>query len=293
LVHRLLSNVVKTILTGGCLVAIAACGSSDKDTSSGGDCLVKIGKATLTQADLVKDIPGGLSADDSVKYVRAYIRRWIEDKLISEVAVHEIDMTEINQLVDKYRTQLIRQQYCQQMFDAHDESTISPDTIKVYYEEHKSEFKLERPLVKGVYLKVPDDARNLATIRKLYKSTKTDDIDKLEKEVLTTAIHYDYFRNRWIDWEQVELRIPYDFGAADAYLHANRNLELHNDGFYYLLVISDYLPSGSPMPLEAATPQIERRLLVMKREAYESTLIKELYDHALDNNKMKINCTLE
>jgi hypothetical protein len=291
--RKLLSIAAKPLSLLACVIALVACGGSN-EADSGKDVLVKVGKAKLTVSDLRSEIPGGLNAEDSVKYARAFIRNWIDSKLIAEVAAHEIDMTDIDRMVNDYRTQLIRQQYSRQMFEATQSGKITADTINAFYEEHKNEFKLERPLVKGVYLKVPEDAHNLTTIRRLYKSTKTADIDKLEKEVLTTAIHYDYFRDHWIDWEQVELRIPYDFGASgDSYLRSNRNLEMRKDGFVYLLLITDYLSTGSPMPLEIATAQIKQRLETRMQAAYETNLTQELYERALSKHQLTVNCDLE
>jgi hypothetical protein len=291
--RKIFAIAAKPLSLLACVIALVACGGSN-EADSGSEVLVKVGKAKLTVADLRNEMPGGLIEEDSVKYARAFIRNWIDSKLIAEIAVNEIDMTDINRMVNDYRTQLIRQQYSRQMFEATQGDKITADTINAFYNEHKNEFKLERPLVKGVYLKVPEEARNLAAIRRLYKSTKTADIDKLEKEVLTTAIHYDYFRDRWIDWEQVELRIPYDFGASgDSYLRSSRNLEMRKDGFVYLLLITDYLPTGSPMPLEIATSQIKQRLESRMQAAYESNLTQELYERALSKNQLTLNCDIE
>ena len=91
---------------------------------------------------------------------------------------------------------------------------FAEDSPRAYYEEHKDDFKLERPMVKGVYLKLLDDAPKLKQIRRLYRSDSPGDIDKLEKAAIGTAIHYDYFRDSWIDWEQIENRIPVEFSRG-------------------------------------------------------------------------------
>lgn len=207
---------------------------------------------------------------------------------MTEIAADEIDMTEIDRLVDEYRTELISMEYRKLMFTGHGNSAFEEDSLLAYYDSHSDELTIERPLVKGVYLKVPDDAANLKILRRLYRSTKPDDLDRLEKEA-TTAIHYDYFRERYVDWEQVEKRIPYDFGASpDAFLRKNKTVDFSAGGFTYLLHITEYLPSGSPMPYEAARPVIVERLLTERRREYDTALRRDLLRQAIEDGKAEV-----
>lgn len=257
------------------------------------DVIVRLGGSTLTRTKLMQDMPGGMSADDSTRYARAYINSWIDSHLVTDIASREVDMDEINRLADDYRRQLIMQRYRSRMFETHAPS-IPDDSLKAYYDAHRADFVLERPLVRGVYLKVPDDASDLALLRRLYRSDKPDDIDRLEKEVLKSAIHYDYFRDRWVDWEQIETRIPYDFGASpDAWLRGTRRLDESLGGFTYLLYITEVLPAGSSMPFESARAMITQRLMVPARRAYEVTLSGALRERALRDGELVISVDME
>ena len=213
----------------------------------------------------------------------------METRLISDIAAEDIDMTDINRLVEEYRNQLIVKEYLRRMFEAKADK-IDDSQINEYYDKHKSEFILERPMVKGTYLKVPDDASNLKVLKKLYHSDKLADADKLEKEVIKSAIHYDYFRDRWVDWVQIDNKIPYDFGTNEnQWLNKNRKLEVSLNGFTYLLYITEVLPAGSSMPVEAARQQIINRLLNSHRKEYEDQLKKDLLNEAKESGRIVIN----
>ncbi|MDO4318955.1 MAG: peptidylprolyl isomerase [Bacteroidales bacterium] len=267
-----------------------SCGKNDENAA---DVIVRLGNSTLSRTQLMQNMPGGLSPDDSTRYARAYINTWIDSHLITDIASREIDMDEIDRLTADYRRQLIMQRYRNRMFETH-APTISEDSLRAYYDSHRSEFVLERPLVRGVYLKVPDDAGDLAQLRRLYRSDKPEDIDRLEKEVLKSAIHYDYFRDRWVDWEQIESRIPYDFGSEPGvWLKNSRRLDESLGGFTYLLYITDVLPVGSAMPFESAKPMITQRLLVPARRAYELTLTGALRERAVKDGELMINVDME
>lgn len=275
------------VIAAGALFAIAtqSCGSKHEEPA---DVVARLGKQSLTLTEVIANMPGGLAPEDSARFVKAYVNSWVDARLVSDVAVDEVDMGEIDRMVEEYRNTLVMQEYRRKMFESH-AAQIPDDSVKAYYDEHKGEFVLERPMVKGTYLKVPDDAKNLAALRRLYRSDKADDADRLEKEVLSSAIHYDYFRDRWVDWEQIETRIPYDFGAsADQWLRSNHTLDESLGGFTYLLYVTEVLPSGAPMPLEAARGQIVNRLLNKNRKAYDAQLMQALRDKAEEDGRLVI-----
>lgn len=272
---------------------ITSCNTSDRTENE--DILVKVGAKSLTAAELAQEMPYGLTESDSIKFARAYIRSWIDNKLVEEIAAQNIpDKSDIDRLVEAYRNELIMWEYRQQMYQSHANKTLSPDSIASYYNLHKNELKSTHPYIKGIYIKISDDSQNLGQLKKWYRSNKDTDIEQLEKYGLSQAIHYDYFRDRWIDWEQIESKIPYDFGTnPDEFLKNNKNLELSIGGFTYLLDITDYLPSGAVLPLEVASLQIKEILINQNRLQYDRQLRQELFDKGVEDGDIEILCDLE
>lgn len=261
---------------------LAACSGGGSSSAFPPGTLVVVGNHCLTRAEVDAHMRAGLCAADSTDMARAYIRSWIDARLVTEVASDEVDMTEIDRLTDEYRTELIKAQYRRTMAMQASDGMFAPDSLRAFYDARKDEFVLERPMLRGIYLKVRDDAPNLTILRRLFKSDRPADIDRLEKEALT-AVHYDYFRDRWVNLDQVETRIPIDFNAqVTSSLQAGKPLDISAGGFVYLLSVSEYLPSGSVMPFEAAEPLVRERLLTTHRMAYASRLRNELFSTALE-----------
>lgn len=262
--------------------------SRDGGVSLPPDAVAVVGGDVLTGRDLRQNVPAGLSVDDSTKLAKAYIRSWIDRKLLLRVASSQIDMAEIDRLVEEYRSELIAGAYRRSMASRADSGVLPQDSLLAYYDKHKSEFVLERPLVKGVYLKVPDDAANLRELRRLYRSDRDTDKDRLEKAAAGSAIHYDYFRDRWVDWEQIETRIP--TGATEnpaSFLKSGKNIDVQSGGFVYLLAVTDYLAAGSPMPFEAAMPIIRERLLSRERRRLDTQLRRDLYEQSVADGTVR------
>ena len=277
------------------LLTILSTACSNKNKQDSGDILVTVGNAVLTLDDLRKQLPSGLSAEDSTALAHSYIRSWIDSRLISEIASQNIgDLTEIDRMTEQYRNELITYEYRRRMFDDRIKSEITEDSIRKYYDENLTELKLQRPILKGIYLKIPNESPSLKNAKKWYVSTKTEDIDKLEKQCLDGAIHYDYFRDRWVDWERIESLIPAEFGSdPNAFLATHKNLEISQGDFTYLLSISEYIPSGKTMPYEFAKETIKDILAYSRRAEYDRLLRLSLLKEAEDNGQISINCKLD
>lgn len=263
------------ILLSGC--------SGGGDVSVPADVLVTVGTEHLRAADLRGVVPAGLSDADSTAFARSYIRAWIETRLIASKAAAMVDMDEIERLTSDYRSELIMSAYRRAMATQASDSPFAEDSIRAFYNSHESEFRLERPMLKGVYLKIPDDAPALRQIRRWYKSEKEADLDRLEKAAAASAVHYDYFRDTWIDLQQLETRIPYNFEAMINTRETPRPIDITVDGFTYLLSVSDWLPAGATMPYEAAAPLIRERLLALRRLDYDRRLRESLFNTSIND----------
>lgn len=276
-------------VTGGCGGSRGGGASAPTSGDDASPVLARAGGECLTLDRVRKELPGGISDEDSVKFVKGYVYSWLDMRLLSEMAPEDLDMSEIDRLVDEYRESLIAEAYRRKIAEDGSNASFAEDSMKMYYELHKADFRLREPLVRGVYVKVPENAPNIAAVRRLMRSDNPDDIDMLEKEVIrSNAIHYDYFRERWVDWDQIEVRIPYDFGNTMNFLRPGRFLDTSADGHTYLLRITDVLPASSTMPYEAARDEVRERLLAERRRAVDATFHADLLKRALETGRAEV-----
>lgn len=269
-----------------------ACTNSPRE---GAGILVKIGETSLTLDDLRSNMPQGLSQVDSTRIARAFIRSWVDTRLMADYGAEAIgDMTEIDKLTEQYRNQLIAHEYRRKIIAAETSNAFSPDSLKAFYDANSRIFVARQPLVMGIYIKIPEDAPNLKTIKKLYKSSKLEDIDRLEKECLDAAVHYDYFKDRWVEWDQIDSRIPADLSVnPDGLLKVKKDYETVADGFVYLLYVSDYIPTGNTIPFEAAIDQIVQELTFRRQADLDREMRRQLLKEASEKGAIEIFCDLD
>lgn len=273
-----------------CLITLVGCGrkkDSQSDSEEEADILVMVGDSALTMRDVLAKIPSGLPAADSVLLFQSIVDGWLERNLLTGLAEERLDnINEIERMVEDYRKKLIIASYRRKLRESYEDG-VSKKEVENYYKLHGNEMRLERPVVRGLYLKIPSDAGRLADIRRWMRTATPDAISNLEKYGLTDAVEYSFFQNRWTDWDLLARQIPYRFDNADQFVAENTDFETSRRGMTYLLHISGYLPSGEQMPLEVAATSISERLAESNGEKYEGKLMDALYKEARKTGKLK------
>lgn len=250
--------------------------------------LLQIGDSILTQEQVVSQIPTNISSADSIALFNAIVQKWINSRLLNDIAVRNItNINDINQMVEDYRNQLIIREY-RKMMSNNNSSEISEEELQNYYDQHKNSFILNRPIIQGIFIKIPEKSRQISDLRKWINSPTQENIDKIEKHGLRIDMQYDYFVNQWIDWQNITEQIPYRFGDADEFVKTHHNFEYTYNGSTYFLYISKYLLSGEVMPFEFSKQQIQEILINENRVNYDFKLINSLYNKALKENKIKV-----
>lgn len=262
------------------ILAVSGCSKEQPDTSH---LAARVGERELTLEEVARNVPAGVNSADSLRLSKLFITNWVEEQATMLMAEKQIpDTKEIDRMVEEYRRQLLMWEYRRQMTLKNGMPRPDEEDIERYYRSHKAALKLQRPVIKGIYLKVPEDARSLGEMRKLYRSNKTEDLDKLEN-LADQAVNYEYFRDKWVDWSVFEERIPskeLDVNPDD-FPATHNHLEVTADGYVYLLDITDFLKAGETMPEDYARSYILESLDRENAVSYDKTLRKQLLDKAI------------
>ena len=253
------------------VIAAAMTGCGQEHNHKGKTPLVEVSGEFLYKEDLQAALPLNISKDDSVLFAEHYIRNWIEDALLFDKAEGNIpDNDKISKLVENYRRALIMHTYQEELVNQKLANDISEEEINAYYEKNKELFRLDNPLVKGLFIKVPLSSPDLGNVRVWYRKNNQDVIEKLEKYSLRNAVSYDYFYDRWTSVPDVAAKIPLKVLDTDAnYLDKNRNVEVKDTAFCYFLHIEDFLGKDKQKPLDFARDEIKEILINLKRVEYQ------------------------
>lgn len=250
--------------------------------------LVEVDGSFLYREDLQGALPSGLSKEDSLSFAERYIRQWIEETLLYEKAQDNISDNEaLERQVANYRKALLMHAYQQALIDQRLSEDITEDELETYYRNNPELFKVERPLIKGLFIKVPLTAPRLAEVRRWYTQADGKAVENLEKYSLQHAVKYEYFYDRWVPLTDIGGMLPLQGADADAYIEKHRQVELKDTAFYYFLNVSDYREVGDVAPYDYARRQVKEMLLNVKQVQYLEQVKGDLYRRAEKRNRIK------
>lgn len=272
----------------GLLIFLLCAACSERHDHKGRTPLVELDGNFLYREDLQSVLPTGLSKDDSLLFAEHYIRNWVEDILLYDKAQSNIPNNgEIDKLVENYRKALIMHTYQQALIHQRLSEEISEQDLTEYYEKNQALFKVERPLMKGLFIKVPLTAPQLGNVRRWYKTETREAVEHLEKYSLQNAVKYEYFYDKWVQVSEVLDMLPLKVSDVDEYLDKNRHVELKDTVFHYFLNVSDYRPVGEQEPYEFARRQVKDMLLNVKQVEFMKQVKDDLYQRAVKRDKIK------
>lgn len=89
---------------------------------------------------------------------------------------------------------------------------------------------------------------------------------------MQNATIYEYFYDKWVDFDEVMDNIPIHVSNPNAFLKANKYVEVADSSYCYLLNIKEYLPSGSVEPYDYASPHVTEMLVNQRKVEFLKNL---------------------
>ncbi len=171
--------------------------------------IARVGESYLYNSDIENAMPSNISKTDSALFAENYTDTWIKRILLVEKAKMNatINPSELEQLVRKYKEDLLINSYKQSVVSEYLDTNITEKDITEYYRKNREKFKLNDDLVRLKYIKFPKKAFDKKELIRLFKSSKEEDLDTLKsKEYAFKEFH---FRDSmWVTYIEVMNKIP-------------------------------------------------------------------------------------
>ena len=249
--------------------------------------IVEIGTDVLYLEDLKQVLPLGLSDADSTLFAERYIRNWAQDVLFYQNAIRNIpDTKDIDRLVENYRRSLFEHEYQRRLIEQKFSSDITEEEIEQFFNDNQRLFILDESLIKGLFLKISVKSHDLSEIRKLYTLQDDESFEEIEKYSIRNAGRCEFFYDNWRSVAELEVLLPSLENHLESQLKDNCSFEFKDEEYIYLLNVSEYAPKGGIEPLDHARGRIRGLLLNNNEVAYMRKIKEDLYDAAIEKNKI-------
>ena len=169
------------------------------------------------------------------------------------------------------------------------DTVFTDEEIAAYYNAHKGDYRLDRPIVKGRIVRLGLRYRQAAKLKALMGSKseaqQQDFRDLCAKNDFTV---YD-FSEQWVDFPEFLSYLPTLRNQNyDALLATTSVQEMHDSQSQYYFQIDAVHREGEPIPLERLRPNIRRILFNQRQGEVIRRHEEELYERALDEGDVRI-----
>ena len=252
--------------------------------------VARVNNNYLYTSDLDGIVGPGISASDSAVIIKRYIENWVRQQVYLEEAEKYLsdDQTDFHRKVDDYRNSLIIFTYENQFINSNLDTVITPELMLEYYEKHQDEFKLKDHIVQVKFIKLPLDAPEVNSVRRLIRSDDEQDLLTLEDYCVNNAASYFLDINSWFVFNDILRDMPVNTQNQESFLRNNRFVERRDDFYRYFLYIIDYRLEGSTSPLAFQSDNIKAIILNHRKQNMISELRQQLYKNAASNNSFEI-----
>lgn len=253
----------------------------------GDDTIARVGRNELTLADMADVMPSNLQGEDSVVYVKQYVDKWIVRQLKVEEADRLFSGSEkdIEKLVEDYRQSLLTGKVDQYYVDEQMGGDFTDEDIAEYYNTHKSDFTLDRTLVKGRIVCFPASYRQSKKLmEQMRKAATSQGDDKTFSEVCQkNGFLVVDNRSEWVNFADFLANLPTT--RTQEYDHLLDKLgvqEMKANDLRYYFDFTSVCRKGNVAPLEVVSENIRRILVTQRRseiiKAHEESIVKNAID---------------
>lgn len=264
--------------------------SCNNTNKKDGGVIAQVGSKRLYMSDARLSLPENMSSEDSLIHVDDFIRHWIKKQLlISKAELNlEEETKDVAKLVDDYRSSLIIHKYQEKLIKQKLDTLVTDESINKYYSEYPANFILKANIVKAVFIKLKRPVHNIEKLRSLYKSNKEEFMFDLEDYCMINATKFDAFNGEWINLQHLLSKIPQKIKNEPEFLKYNKNFEVRDSSFLYIMKIQDYKLRQSASPRSFVFNEIKQIIINKRKMQLLRDMENAVYEEALRKNKFKI-----
>ena len=259
----------------------------------GSNTLARVGRNELSVAEVKQAIPTNLKGEDSVIFAKHYIDKWLVRQLKIEEAdeLFPTSINDIEKMVEDYRQTLLTSKVDQYYVDKLMNNELSDDDIANYYNTHKSDFTLDRTLVKGRILRFDASYRQSKRLKEQMlkaASSTTDDktfTDICEKNGFLLIDN----RSEWINFTDFLANLPTTKSQDYSSLLDKMGIqEMKVNDACYFFDFTSVCRTGNVAPLELVADNIRRILITQRRSEIIKAHEEEIITKAMSEGHAKL-----
>ena len=264
------------------LLLICSC---DLPTNEESNAVARVGEDFLFVSEIEDQI--GPNGSDSIQITTRTINEWAEELLYlkkAEINLSSREKKGLEELVSTYRNDLYVKTYKDKAIQSQLDSIVEKEEIESYFEQNKLNFKTNKDLLRGRYVRVRNENYNLRSIRKSIRRFNEDDkvfLDSIALQFTTYSLN----DSIWVQASQFFNRLPSiserrykNFLKNDTFFELQDSLEV------YLVVVEEVVLRNDLAPLDYVAPTLKQILINKRKLELMRQLDREIIEEGLRQN---------
>jgi len=235
----------------------------------------------------IEDIIFPFLQNDSSLIIEIQTNQWIRNQLLLKVAYENVNnVNNVENQVLQYKNNLILFEYEKITYQNNIDFLVSDEELNTYYENNIKDFVLPFDLVKALYAKIPVDAPDIGTFRKIIKEYPDSDINEIRSYCFQFAEKSFLEDTIWVKLDEIILNNPLLLiNDKSQFLKRNTYVENVDENYYFFLKILDKRLIGETSPLSFEYNVINAIILNKRKQK----LFDKLRDSIFINSKKGID----
>ncbi len=252
--------------------------------------VAEAGMKKLYLSEIAAVIPNDAEPEDSAALADDYIQKWIKQRLLLKKAEDNLssELKNVNRELEEYRNSLIIFRYKNELMAQKMDTTVSEDQIKNYYLQHTDNFKLNKNIIKAIYLKIPAALANPDFLKDLAGNLSAHEMTEIRDYCIQYARNYGIYTDDWVELDAVMQNIPVSIDNPAQFLKQHQFVEYADSSDYYLLAIHDYLLKNEQAPVEYVQESIKSLILNRRKIDFLREIDDMIYREGVNRNSFKI-----
>lgn len=270
-------------------ISLLSCQNNATNNQVDDRLLAEVKNRKLYLSELDGMFPEGTTSADSNLIINAYVDRWIREALILNEAERNLPQDlNIDKLVRDYRASLLRNTYEQVLVEEFLDSTVTQQELRTFYNSNKEQYKLETPIARCHFLKVPLPAPEADSLRLWWSRIDRPDIlSKLNAYASQYAETYELQDSSWVRVDKLALELPEGTLTADNAIYQKDAME-EDDRFQYFLKIYEVKKRNEIAPLSYVEDQAKKVILHSRKMKILREKREDLYDLEMRKSNIKV-----
>jgi hypothetical protein len=252
--------------------------------------VARVDQNILYLSEIQGAVPDTVTKDDSILIAEDYVRNWINNELIIKKAQENLTISQkdLAKEIREYKNALLIYRYQKELMMEKLDTTVDEKEIAECYERVREDFLLDTGLVKAISVKIPLSMKEPEKVKAFCESLSERNTEELKLFCKKNGGSCNLYGEHWVNSNLVFQNLPSQPARIAGFLTRFTTWETRDSRFYYLISIQEYVPAGSPAPIDYIRENLKEMIINKRKNAFLEKIKEDIYTEGLNNNKFKI-----